>query len=680
MQKDKIVMIEEHDLGNYSNQFVEELGKTEEVHIFSNLGSSIHDNAILLTAAEVCGFKINTNLSFVLISTDINLCEAAVKYYGRIYKKAILVNQDGVVRELYSIWNEDTYHFAGHELHEVTIIWKENSKYIVYEPFVGETFIVEDSNLIPCQRLEQVHFIYNYLEDIVVSFEQMCQRAVDIQEIVFCYRNLEEIYTKREQIGEVQLGMFLIALDQFQNNLRGKSDYLRLTLISFLIAITGNGKYLNDFNKIVLLNDSNFSLYQMYFYWRQQWRFPIKYTGMNFDAELVLEVYRKIYQKYYDELCTVLKPVKYAERNKDRVIVIVVQFLEETHAPTRTALERCATLSKMGKEVLIINTCEQLTLLGMVPIFGMEAGRIFEHYSDFETYQYNNETFLYYQTKKRMPELEETENILSIIKRWNPYLILTMGSGSIVSDLAANIVPVINIPLLFSSVLKKENQLVAVGRKINEEEWTILKEAGYTLDTIIESTFTFDIKQQKKHFTREDFNLPSDRFLLLIVGIRLDYDVQDDFIKAMKPVIDLGAYLVFAGYFEKYKNLCKEYAFLEKNSSFIGYQDDILAINELIDLYINPRRLGGGFSIAEAFFKGKPGITINYGDVAAAAGPDFCVESYQEMVSLIIKYMNDDVFYSDMAKKGLERVNELTDSRPALEYILEEAEKRTVFF
>ena len=100
----------------------------------------------------------------------------------------------------------------------------------------------------------------------------------------------------------------------------------------------------------------------------------------------------------------------------------------------------------------------------------------------------------------------------------------------------------------------------------------------------------------------------------------------------------------------------------------------------MIDLYINPRRLGGGFSIAEAFFKGKPGITINYGDVAAAAGPDFCVESYQEMVSLIIKYMNDDVFYSDMAKKGLERVNELTDSRPALEYILEEAEKRTVFF
>ena len=74
MQKDKIVMIEEHDLGNYSNQFVEELGKTEEVHIFSNLGSSIHDNAILLTAAEVCGFKINNNLSFVLISTDINLC------------------------------------------------------------------------------------------------------------------------------------------------------------------------------------------------------------------------------------------------------------------------------------------------------------------------------------------------------------------------------------------------------------------------------------------------------------------------------------------------------------------------------------------------------------------------------------------------------------------------------
>jgi DNA polymerase-3 subunit alpha len=52
---------------------------------------------------------------------------------------------------------------------------------------------------------------------------------------------------------------------------------------------------------------------------------------------------------------------------------------------------------------------------------------------------------------------------------------------------------------------------------------------------------------------------------------------------------------------------------------------------EICDLYVNPDRLGGGFSIIEAFAKGKPGVYLNRGDVYTAGGVEFAVGSFDEM-------------------------------------------------
>lgn len=44
-----------------------------------------------------------------------------------------------------------------------------------------------------------------------------------------------------------------------------------------------------------------------------------------------------------------------------------------------------------------------------------------------------------------------------------------------------------------------------------------------------------------------------------------------------------------------------------------------MAVDELMDLYVNPKRSGGGYSIIEAFSVGIPGVTLRNGDIAAAA-------------------------------------------------------------
>lgn len=47
---------------------------------------------------------------------------------------------------------------------------------------------------------------------------------------------------------------------------------------------------------------------------------------------------------------------------------------------------------------------------------------------------------------------------------------------------------------------------------------------------------------------------------------------------------------------------------------------DVVGVLGCMDLYVNPKRLGGGFSVIEAFHAGIPAVSIRYGDVSVAAG------------------------------------------------------------
>ena len=50
----------------------------------------------------------------------------------------------------------------------------------------------------------------------------------------------------------------------------------------------------------------------------------------------------------------------------------------------------------------------------------------------------------------------------------------------------------------------------------------------------------------------------------------------------------------------------------------------------------------------EAFSKGVPGVTLNYGDAAAAAGKDFIVNTLVEMNERILRFKNEKEYYQEM--------------------------------
>lgn len=463
------------------------------------------------------------------------------------------------------------------------------------------------------------------------------------------------------------------------NLLSEETDKNKVLILSYQVEMMAEQEDFEQMNRLVITSN-DFTLYNRYYYWRQVARICLRKKNLH-DPKQMQELYRLIYQSYYEACQDLMKPIPKEERLENLIYIFTLQFIGQQHPPTRSALERISVLYKqLHKAVKVINTREPMTALGKFPMFSATCASINDAITGSHIFQYDDMIFTLEQSEKDMPEIGEVRKILLKVREDKPYMILVIGNGSIVADMVSKIVPVINIPVVFSSVWMHEGQYTAVGKHLSTEERTSLFGSTVLPANIIESTFSFEMKEQRNHYTREDLQLPKNRFLMLVVGTRLHDEVDDDFITAMYPMFSNGAFLVFVGVFDCYERYCTKYPLLQENSTFLGYQDDILAVDELMDLYVNPRRSGGGYSIIEAFSKDVPGVTLQNGDVAAAAGDAFCVESYAQMQRTIERYMTDREFYCSQVEKAKKRVEEATDATAALRYILQEAQKRSLFF
>jgi len=206
------------------------------------------------------------------------------------------------------------------------------------------------------------------------------------------------------------------------------------------------------------------------------------------------ELYEKVYNGYVSELDKFLVKVPLEERNKDLVIILTIQFLDETHAPTKTVIERASALKKLGKEVVIVNTTEQYIIKGYLPMYKTGFGRVLGKYDKISQIQIGDKLFPFMQMPENSPIEYRMQVLSEIIKKYKPYYILSIGTGSILADLCGNIVPCASMALAFSTLPKTKNKMKILGRKLSEEEKKVY--ANEDID-IIESKFTFELKPQK---------------------------------------------------------------------------------------------------------------------------------------------------------------------------------------
>lgn len=426
-------------------------------------------------------------------------------------------------------------------------------------------------------------------------------------------------------------------------------------LLSFLMKAFQKEQYVELFLEVVE-SQPEFTLWNKKFLLYQIKNFLFNYPKLN-TSEIKYQV-GKIENTIRAYLENTIKTecIMRGQRTDDLVFVMVADFLGENHPVSRSALERCYMLQRQSKKrVRLISAGESCTMQDAIPMYQIQVRNRVEEYTGIKHYKYLGERIELYQSKVPADSLEGFRKLMAYIMKEKPEYIVYVGEQSFVADMANHICPVITLSPIFSAIQNTKTEFLMMGREVSEKE----RKSLYS--QVIEIPFTFQLKKRKCKYTKSMLQIPEDRFALAVVGTRLDADVADEFLKNIKEEIEVGCYLVFIGKFEKYERICQAYPWLLNNSKCLGLIDDVIGVLTALELYVNPFRQGGGYSVAEAFDAGIPAVSIDYGDVATAAGSDFCVKDYAQMNETIEKYRTEPEFYREMVKKAKKRLEELTD-------------------
>lgn len=424
--------------------------------------------------------------------------------------------------------------------------------------------------------------------------------------------------------------------------------------------------------------------------WRNQFYLMRQLSGLLFTGsvtggeraeKLEWKLYERIYTSFRQEVLAQWENnpgwIPKESRRENLVYVMTSQILSRQHAPTKTALDRCYILMKhYGKQVVLINTAEMGADVGNILLFHRFHTNYKKELKDAGYIEYKGIHIPYVQCSEKMPNLTETTEILNSIASEKPAYILNIGGGSLVSDLAGEMVPVLTIATVFSRLALTKSQFQMIGRPLTEKDRKHLALRKMTKQHVISGRFTFALKEQKGVLSREILGIPADRFALVVIGARLTREVTHDFVDMLLETVPWGGFIVFLGELD-YEKLIAAHEKLEENSVYLGSRSDVLAVVEQTDMYVNPHRNGGGSSVVEAMYKGIVPVTLRYGDVYVNTGDDFAVDDYEAMKKEIVRCIQDKGYYEQQSGKSVQRAAELMDSFGAFGQVLEEFEKRS---
>lgn len=389
-------------------------------------------------------------------------------------------------------------------------------------------------------------------------------------------------------------------------------------------------------------------------------------------GELFRCLYREMYQKLQAKLET-MQEISLEERDNTLVIVTTGQMRGLLHAPTKTALDRCYTLiTKWHKQVLLIDTTEVCTQEGMIPLFYSSVAGHYYLKEMWNELEYKGVRIPVYQMEEKLSLKERCRKLRDIILEKKPLFLLNIGGNSLVTDICSAIVPEFSVATVFSDLSNTEGQYQMIGHSLTEREKEFLKRFGQSEEQVVEGLFTFSLVEKTHDYTRKELGFPEGRFLIAMIGGRLTGEVKQDFMESLLPYVKMGAYFVFMGKMDQYEEFAEIMPEFGENSSYLGIVKDVLAVLDVCDIYINPKRRGGGSSAVEAMYMGVPVLSYNHGDVFVNAGQEFCVETEEEFFNTLERYMTDAVFYQEQSDKARARAAVLMDSHHGFGEALEE--------
>lgn len=182
----------------------------------------------------------------------------------------------------------------------------------------------------------------------------------------------------------------------------------------------------------------------------------------------------------------------------------------------------------------------------------------------------------------------------------------------------------------------------------------------------------FDVKPPSTALTRQQFGIPKDVFLFVVVGLRLSQDVDDRFLELLCQICEHpNAHIGFAGNFDDYEEKVGHHPSLRGRTTHLGLQEDIMGVYQISDAFLNPIRKGGGSAIVYAMQAGLPILSLPFGDAGMATVGFPQLADYDAIAHRAQELMTNKNVLNDYQARARAEAPKFSDRKALLDKILQ---------
>jgi len=307
------------------------------------------------------------------------------------------------------------------------------------------------------------------------------------------------------------------------------------------------------------------------------------------------------------------------------IAIVVPQLMHMRHSPTREAFNIALHLKHFhGCQVQVINTnsmnyenCRQLQLL-------MPAS--FEVNDTLKGQQQVPVKYMQFDDRVNTISFEagpmsnqKLANIVSTLQQLEIEAVIAHGENLLVMECLYQ-----RYPSLFATTgaVVPYNHCDAYfipGNLFNDGAKKLAAEYGHE-NFMMESMLVTPEGQAERPADRAQFGVQHSDFLYLVVGTRLTGELESDFIEVCQSILNHqeNSRILFAGTPElDLSHLFDADVVAQNRVVNIGFQQDLAAISAMCDVYLNPKRAGGGTSAQTAILNNLPVVTLDHGHISA---------------------------------------------------------------
>lgn len=352
----------------------------------------------------------------------------------------------------------------------------------------------------------------------------------------------------------------------------------------------------------------------------------------------------RLLQKLYCELSIdgeiQIKYIPYGDRNHHNIVLMTDQLLTVQHAPSRMVLELYLALQNMGYSIMFLviveNAEEEILSKCWYP---PHKKNYLEELNGNFCVWYNDREIEGFQLCFDSNHISSIKRTIKKIQRWKPECVWFMGGDCVFPNVFSRMTTLVASTCVRGYAVSEAQILVSIARDGSRELAEMKKYAEKQDQKMVDISFTLgDIDAQSVDIS---FCFPENKFLIAIVGNRLEREIDDHFKGIMRDILERNPdahFMIIGKYSGEFGEDLKEHV------TKCGYQKHLLVYLKKSDIFLNPVRYGGGWSAAMALSVKTPVVTLPDCDVAANCGEAFICRTEEEIPELVWRYAHDEVF------------------------------------